>query len=182
MLLLNHSSGAALHGSETTPPALPDWGLSSDFSPSIIRPEWEIFTVTIKIMKVNFKWHSNTVTCSRLSALSPPHPLHVGSCNLEHHSLRGDYSCSYSAPRAPILQAERKRFQVAGPAPAPGFQESSIFWVHDGARTLSGSWNGSWISFLSVAFTNCNEYGLCLRRIIVRGLLIRRSLFYYTSR
>lgn len=39
----------------TTHSIMIDWDLSSDFSYNIISPEWEIFTVTIKIMRVNFK-------------------------------------------------------------------------------------------------------------------------------
>lgn len=37
----------------TTCSIMIDWNLSSDFSRTVISPEWEIFTVTIKIMKVN---------------------------------------------------------------------------------------------------------------------------------
>lgn len=61
----------------TTHSIMIDWNLSSDFSYNIISPEWEIFTVTIKIMKVNFKWHSNSVTWDSLP--SPGLPLHSGS-------------------------------------------------------------------------------------------------------
>lgn len=54
-MLLNHISCVALYVTETTLPIMIDWDLSSDFSWNIISPEREIFTVTIKIMKVNFK-------------------------------------------------------------------------------------------------------------------------------
>lgn len=51
----NHSSGGAVCVGETMLPGLIDWVLSSDFSSSIISLNGEIFTLTIKIMKVNFK-------------------------------------------------------------------------------------------------------------------------------
>lgn len=119
--------------------------------------------------------------CHLLPAPLPP--LHSENCNFKHHSLQGDYSCIYSVSWAEILQQpDRKRFQVSGSATAPHFQESSIFWVCDGSWMLTKTWNRLRISFLYMAFTNCNEFILSLWHIIVRGLLIYRSLFDYTFR